>query len=99
MIRSARPPGQLAGDTAFPMGATPPYQAVIFDMDGVVTDTASLHAAAWKDLFDAAVADPRARSEAEAQPFDVAESPMNRWSRNATLSLNGGQTRVIRLEG
>ncbi len=26
--------------------------AVIFDMDGVVTDTASVHAAAWKDLFD-----------------------------------------------
>ena len=29
------------------------YGAVIFDMDGVVTDTASLHAAAWKALFDA----------------------------------------------
>lgn len=26
--------------------------AVIFDMDGVVTDTASVHAAAWKDVFD-----------------------------------------------
>lgn len=29
------------------------YQAVLFDMDGVVTDTASLHARAWKELFDA----------------------------------------------
>lgn len=29
-----------------------PYDAVIFDMDGVVTDTASVHAAAWKRLFD-----------------------------------------------
>ena len=28
------------------------YDAVIFDMDGVVTDTASVHAAAWKELFD-----------------------------------------------
>lgn len=28
------------------------YRAVIFDMDGVVTDTASVHAAAWKALFD-----------------------------------------------
>ncbi|MES2094853.1 MAG: beta-phosphoglucomutase family hydrolase [Actinomycetota bacterium] len=28
------------------------YSAVIFDMDGVVTDTASVHAAAWKALFD-----------------------------------------------
>lgn len=29
-----------------------PYDAVIFDMDGVVTDTASIHAHAWKQLFD-----------------------------------------------
>ncbi len=27
-------------------------EAVIFDMDGVVTDTAAVHAAAWKKLFD-----------------------------------------------
>jgi trehalose 6-phosphate phosphatase len=26
--------------------------AVIFDLDGVVTDTASTHAEAWKQLFD-----------------------------------------------
>ncbi|HEX2064144.1 MAG TPA: beta-phosphoglucomutase family hydrolase, partial [Acidimicrobiales bacterium] len=29
-----------------------PFAAVIFDMDGVVTDTASVHAAAWKETFD-----------------------------------------------
>ncbi|MDH3426647.1 MAG: hydrolase, partial [Acidimicrobiia bacterium] len=28
------------------------YQAVLFDLDGVITDTASLHAAAWKAMFD-----------------------------------------------
>jgi hypothetical protein len=28
------------------------YDAVIFDLDGVVTDTASVHAAAWRKLFD-----------------------------------------------
>ncbi|WP_404380357.1 beta-phosphoglucomutase family hydrolase [Knoellia locipacati] len=28
------------------------YDAVIFDMDGVVTDTAAVHAKAWKNLFD-----------------------------------------------
>ncbi len=34
--------------------AIPPdrFDAVIFDMDGVVTDTASLHARAWKQMFD-----------------------------------------------
>ncbi|MFE3289193.1 HAD family hydrolase [Rhodococcus sp. NPDC059234] len=29
-----------------------PFAAVLFDLDGVVTDTASLHAAAWKCMFD-----------------------------------------------
>ena len=29
------------------------FDAVLFDMDGVVTDTALAHAAAWKRLFDA----------------------------------------------
>ena len=28
------------------------HDAVLFDLDGVVTDTAALHAAAWGDLFD-----------------------------------------------
>ena len=28
------------------------YDAVLFDMDGVVTNTAAIHAAAWKQLFD-----------------------------------------------
>ena len=29
------------------------YDAVLFDMDGVLTQTASVHATAWKQLFDA----------------------------------------------
>ena len=28
------------------------HRAVIFDLDGVITDTASVHAAAWRHLFD-----------------------------------------------
>ena len=28
------------------------FDAVIFDLDGVVTNTARVHAAAWKRLFD-----------------------------------------------
>lgn len=31
------------------------FRAVIFDMDGVVTDTAGVHARAWKDLFDSSL--------------------------------------------
>jgi beta-phosphoglucomutase-like phosphatase (HAD superfamily) len=28
------------------------HDAVIFDLDGVVTDTASIHAAAWAEVFN-----------------------------------------------
>ena len=48
------------------MRATPPFDAVVFDMDGVVTDTASLHAAAWRALFDRALADPAVLDAASA---------------------------------
>ena len=41
-------------------------EAVIFDMDGVVTETATVHAAAWKRLFDDYL---RARSWRTGEPF------------------------------
>jgi beta-phosphoglucomutase family hydrolase len=50
----------------------PPHQslmeldAVIFDMDGVVTDTAKVHAAAWKQLFDEFLRD---RADKSGEPF------------------------------
>jgi beta-phosphoglucomutase-like phosphatase (HAD superfamily) len=28
------------------------YDAVLFDMDGVLTQTTGIHVAAWKQLFD-----------------------------------------------
>jgi beta-phosphoglucomutase family hydrolase len=65
-----RPRDQSVG-SGLPTGATPPYEAVIFDMDGVVTDTASVHATAWKQLFDAALSDPRAGLASSTAPFDV----------------------------
>lgn len=42
------------------------YEAVIFDLDGVVTRTARLHARAWKRMFDEYLA----RSKEEQSPFD-----------------------------
>ncbi|MGD8898262.1 MAG: beta-phosphoglucomutase family hydrolase [Acidobacteriota bacterium] len=47
-------------------------EAVIFDMDGVVTRTARLHALAWKQLFDEYLETRRARGEAH-EPFDEVE--------------------------
>ncbi|MHB1064081.1 MAG: beta-phosphoglucomutase family hydrolase [Georgenia sp.] len=52
-----------------PSGAVPPQEAVIFDMDGVVTDTATLHATAWRQLFETVLADPRAGGPHD--PFDA----------------------------
>jgi alpha,alpha-trehalose phosphorylase len=34
------------------------YDAVLFDLDGVLTDTAALHAACWKRTFDAVLDEP-----------------------------------------
>jgi alpha,alpha-trehalose phosphorylase len=42
------------------------FDAVLFDLDGVVTRTARLHAAAWKALFDEFL---RRRSVAGGEPF------------------------------
>jgi beta-phosphoglucomutase family hydrolase len=51
-----------------PPGATAlrDLDAVIFDMDGVVTQTAVVHASSWKKLFDAFL---RERSEETGEPF------------------------------
>jgi beta-phosphoglucomutase-like phosphatase (HAD superfamily) len=49
--------------------ALSPFDAVIFDLDGVVTDTAELHASAWKELFDEVLADPQSGSGASHGPF------------------------------
>jgi len=46
--------------------------AVIFDMDGVVTETATVHAAAWKKLFDAFLQARADTGDAPFVPFDAA---------------------------
>ena len=47
--------------------------AVIFDLDGVVTRTARLHAAAWKRLFDNYLVQRAAQRGEPFQPFDANE--------------------------
>lgn len=49
--------------------ALSPFDAVIFDLDGAVTDTAEIHAAAWKDVFDSVLRDPRTPALAKQEPF------------------------------
>ncbi len=47
------------------------YDAVLFDLDGVLTDTASVHAAAWKRLFDEFLEKRSADSGDPFVPFDI----------------------------
>src|SRR6188472_3722409 len=42
------------------------YDAVLFDLDGVITDTANLHAACWKQMFDEYL---RKRAAERGEPF------------------------------
>jgi beta-phosphoglucomutase family hydrolase len=46
------------------LGLPEGIQAALFDMDGVLTDTAKVHGAAWKEMFDAFL-EPRGQP-----PFD-----------------------------
>ena len=49
------------------------YDAVLFDLDGVITDTASIHAVCWKQMFDEYL-QKRATQRGEAfRPFDPVE--------------------------
>jgi beta-phosphoglucomutase family hydrolase len=47
------------------------YDAVLFDMDGVLTQTATLHARAWKKLFDDFLRRRAARTGEPFVPFDI----------------------------
>ena len=46
------------------------FDAVLFDLDGVITKTAKTHAAAWKALFDEYLQERAGRSGEPFQPFD-----------------------------
>jgi beta-phosphoglucomutase family hydrolase len=48
------------------------YDAVLLDLDGVITDTANLHAACWKQMFDEYLRKRAAQSGEAFHPFDLA---------------------------
>jgi beta-phosphoglucomutase family hydrolase len=47
------------------------YDAVLFDMDGVITDTVSIHAACWKTMFDDFLQKWATRNAEPFRSFDV----------------------------
>ena len=46
------------------------FEVVLFDLDGVITKTAVLHAAAWKRLFDEYLKKLATRTGSPYEPFD-----------------------------
>jgi len=47
------------------------YDAALFDLDGVITDTANLHAACWKRMFDEYLQKRAAQKGEEVRSFDI----------------------------
>jgi beta-phosphoglucomutase family hydrolase len=48
----------------------PDIEACLFDLDGVLTQTAKVHARAWKEVFDAFLAERAQKSGERTRPFD-----------------------------
>src|SRR5438552_12450200 len=48
------------------------YDAVLLDLDGVITDTASIHAACWKQMFDEYLQKRATQRGDVFRPFDIA---------------------------
>ena len=47
------------------------YDAVLFDLDGVLTSTAAIHAEAWKQMFDGYLARRATQRGEPFRPFDI----------------------------
>jgi beta-phosphoglucomutase family hydrolase len=58
-----------AGRDPFP---TDRFDAVLFDLDGVLTATAKVHAKCWKETFDAFLSGRAAASGEPFRPFEIA---------------------------
>src|SRR5499427_3303424 len=48
------------------------YDAVLLDLDGVITDTANMHAVCWKQMFDAYLQQRAVEKGEVFRPFEIA---------------------------
>jgi len=55
------------------LGLPDPVTACLFDLDGVLTRTAKVHAAAWKQAFDGYLRERAARGDGTFVAFDAAD--------------------------
>src|SRR5215208_5235110 len=73
MLSSNRPGGPAEAGSGELLDITPArFGAILFDLDGVLTSTADIHASAWKRMFDDYLS-RRAEERGEPfRPFDIA---------------------------
>src|SRR5881409_138604 len=67
-LQSTRPSGSWR--KADVLGLPAGVHACLFDLDGVLTQTAKVHAAAWKEMFDGYLLERAAMSGERFVPFD-----------------------------
>lgn len=73
-MNTTSPDGQRgrSGKGRAPLGLPPSIRACLFDMDGVLTRTAKLHAVAWKQMFDEYLQRRSVATGERFVPFDAA---------------------------
>ena len=68
-MRERDKPWEQTGGLAL-IGLADSVRACLFDLDGVLTKTATVHAAAWKEMFDGYLREQASRTGEEFVPFD-----------------------------
>lgn len=58
-------------DRPRPLPRSQPVKAVLFDLDGVITETANVHAAAWKRVFDEYLESRAKEPDERTRAFDA----------------------------
>jgi beta-phosphoglucomutase family hydrolase len=68
-VREREKPREQTGGLAV-IGLPESVRACLFDLDGVLTRTATVHAAAWKEMFDGYLRERASRTGEDFVPFD-----------------------------
>ncbi|GGZ28339.1 hypothetical protein GCM10010365_55900 [Streptomyces poonensis] len=84
-----------------PAAALRDVRAVVFDTDGVITDSARVHAAAWKTAFDACLTEhpPEARAASPLRRPGGLPAVRGRQSRLGGAAAFLGPTTVAAVGG
>ncbi|HTV55179.1 MAG TPA: hypothetical protein VMI06_09710, partial [Terriglobia bacterium] len=67
----SRSTAAILTDARAPILTRERFEAALFDMDGVLTSTAQVHAAAWKQMFDHYLQSRSRRTGEPFRPFDL----------------------------